>query len=265
VPVLVSLKDVTHRFQAGTGGEVLALSGIDLEIGDNEFVSLIGPSGCGKSTALNIIAGLLEPTEGEVAIAGQPPVRARDAREIGVVFQDAVLLPWRDARENTGFLLEVIGKLDADGRRRVDDLLELVGLQDFADRYPHQLSGGMRQRVSIARALTLDPLLLLMDEPFGALDEFTRYRLNVELLRIWSKTRKTVLFVTHNIGEAVFMSDRVIAMGSRPGRIIEDLSIDLDRPRTRDVRYSKEFTDYVVHLQRLLEEPDDGDPDSAGH
>ena len=256
---LVSLKNVNKTYPVENGENVLALSGINLEVRDKEFVSLIGPSGCGKSTTLNIVAGLLEPSGGEILVGDHPPERARQSREIGVVFQDPVLLPWRTARDNTAFLLEVAGQLDDTTWQRVDETLAMVGLAEFSDRYPHQLSGGMKQRVSIARALSLDPLLLLMDEPFGALDEFTRQRMNAELLTIWAQTQKTIIFITHNIGEAVFLSDRVIAMSPRPGRVVEELTIELERPRTREVRYTREFNDYVVHLQRLLEEPEDAE------
>ena len=251
--VLVSLENVSKNYEIEDDADIVALFDVSLEIRDKEFISLIGPSGCGKSTTLNIIAGLLEPSTGDVRIADHPPARARKAREIGVVFQDSVLLPWRTTRDNAAFLLEIAGKLNDETWRRVDAALAMVGLSEFSDRYPHQLSGGMKQRVSIARALSLDPLLLLMDEPFGALDEFTRQRMNSELLNVWSQTQKTVIFVTHNIAEAVYLSDRVIAMSPRPGRIVEDLEISLERPRVREVRYTQEFNEYVVHLQRLLE------------
>nr|WP_205520851.1 ABC transporter ATP-binding protein [Propylenella binzhouense] len=250
---LVSVRGVGKRYPLEDGAEVDALAGFDLDIADKEFVSLIGPSGCGKSTALSIVAGLQEPTHGEVLIAGHPPARARADREIGVVFQQPVLLPWRTIRANCTLLLEVAGRWTKEAEERASAILEIVGLADFAERYPHQLSGGMKQRAAIARALCLDPLLLLMDEPFGALDEFTRHQMNIELMRIWSRDRKTILFVTHNIAEAVFMSDRVIAMSPRPGRIVEEITVPLPRPRDPDVRFTREFTECVFHLQRLLE------------
>lgn len=254
-PIIVKLQDVDKIYRTKkTESEFYALSKANLEIHDSEFVSIIGPSGCGKTTLLNLVAGLLEPTSGKVMIGDHSPDRAREAHEIGVVFQDAVLLPWKTSRENAAFLLEVTRGLTTETLKKVDQLLETVGLKDSGDKYPHQLSGGMRQRVSIARALSMDPILLLMDEPFGALDEFTRIKMNYELLKIWSQAKKTVLFVTHNIGEAVFLSDRVIAMKSRPGRIIKDLKIDLPRPRTRELRYLSEYLNYIIELQKLLEE-----------
>lgn len=250
---LVSLHNVSKTYEVENSSPVAALQHVAIDIPDKQFLSLIGPSGCGKSTTLSIIAGLLEPTGGTVLIAGHPPLRARESRQIGIVFQQPVLLPWRTIRANCALLLEVAGLGGAETARRVADLLDIVGLAEFADRYPHQLSGGMKQRAAIARALCLDPLLLLMDEPFGALDEFTRHQMNVELLKVWSQRQKTIVFVTHNIAEAVFMSDRVIAMSPRPGRIMEDLAIPLPRPRQSDVRYSQAFNDCVVHLQKLLE------------
>jgi NitT/TauT family transport system ATP-binding protein len=250
---LVSLGDVAKSYELETGSTVLALQDVTIGIAERQFVSLIGPSGCGKSTLLSIIAGLLEPSSGRISIAGHPPARAREAHELGIVFQQPVLLPWRTIRANCRLLPEVVGLPGVETEARIDDLLDLVGLREFADRYPSQLSGGMRQRAAIARALCLDPLLLLMDEPFAALDEFTRHQMNIELLDVWSRRQKTIVFVTHNIAEAVFLSDRVVAMGPRPGRIIEDLRISLPRPRRSDIRYTKEFTDCVVHLQRLLE------------
>jgi NitT/TauT family transport system ATP-binding protein len=250
----VSLRRITKTYRIERSGQVVALRETDLDIADKQFVSLIGPSGCGKSTLLSIIAGLLEPTSGAVLIDGHPPLRARRNRQIGVVFQQPVLLPWRTIRANCALLLEVAGIDRAETRSRVNELLQIVGLAEFARHYPHQLSGGMRQRAAIARALCLDPLLLLMDEPFGALDEFTRHQMNLELLKVWSRRQKTIVFVTHNIAEAVFLSDRVIAMSPRPGCIIADVAIPLPRPRQPDVRYAREFTEQVVRLQRLLEQ-----------
>lgn len=250
---LVSLNQITKTYKLDQGQSLTALESIKIQIADKEFVSLIGPSGCGKSTLLAIIAGLLEPSSGEILIAGHPPARARSARELGMVFQQPVLLPWRTIRANCRLLPEVAGVRGPESETRIEELLDLVGLREFADRYPNQLSGGMRQRAAIARALCLDPLLLLMDEPFAALDEFTRHQMNLELLSVWAKRQKTVVFVTHNIAEAVFLSDRVVAMSPRPGRVVEDVAIPLPRPRHSDLRYSREFIDLVVHLQMLLE------------
>ncbi|MCC6195811.1 MAG: ABC transporter ATP-binding protein [Burkholderiales bacterium] len=254
---IVALDSVGKSYDGPHGERTVALLAVGFTVAQQEFISLIGPSGCGKSTLLNIIAGLLQPSSGGVSIAGNSPQTALDQRKIGIVFQDAVLLPWKTVVENARFLLMIAGRLDGAAQARVDELLRIVGLAEFRNHYPHQLSGGMRQRLSIARALALDPLLLLMDEPFGALDEFTRHRMNVELLDIWSATRKTVVFVTHNIAEAVFMSDRVIAMSPRPGRVVDDFRVELPRPRTKEVRYTREFNDCVVHLQRLLERDED--------
>ena len=250
---LVSLSSVAKTYRVDKSAAVVALQEVTLDIDDKAFVSFIGPSGCGKSTLLSIIAGLLEPTRGEILIAGHAPARAREAHELGVVFQQPVLLPWRTIRANCRLLLEIVGITGPETESRIERLLDLVNLGDFADLYPNQLSGGMRQRAAIARALCLDPLLLLMDEPFAALDEFTRHQMNMELLKVWAQSRKTIVFVTHNISEAVFLSDRVIAMSPRPGRIVEDLPITLPRPRESDVRYTRDFTDCVVHLQKLLE------------
>jgi NitT/TauT family transport system ATP-binding protein len=250
---LVSLRGITKTYDLGTGALLAALESISVEIPDKQFVSVIGPSGCGKSTLLSIIAGLLEPSSGDVQIAGRPPAAARAAHELGMVFQQPVLLPWRTVRANCRLLPEVARIASNEIEARIDELLELVGLTEFADRYPNQLSGGMRQRAAIARALCLDPLLMLMDEPFGALDEFTRHLMNVELLKVWAQRQKTIVFVTHNIAEAVFLSDRVLAMCSRPGRILDDVAITLPRPRHSEIRYTKEFTDLVVHTQMLLE------------
>jgi NitT/TauT family transport system ATP-binding protein len=250
---ILTMSNVSMVYDAQAAAPVVALENFNLSIAENQFVSLIGPSGCGKSTALSIMAGLLEPTAGDIRINGHDPSKARKAREIGMVFQQPVLLPWRTIEENCGLLLEVAGQWDKAGKARVRETLDLVGLSDFAASYPHQLSGGMRQRASIARALCLDPVMLMMDEPFGALDEFTRHGMNVELLNIWGRSRKTIVFITHSVAEAVFLSDRVIAMSPRPGRIVADVSIELPRPRSGEVRYTAEFNAYVVHLQRLLE------------
>lgn len=250
---ILTMSNVSMVYDSQGAAPVVALENFNLSIAENQLVSLIGPSGCGKSTALSVMAGLLEPTAGDVRINGHDPSKARRAREIGMVFQQPVLLPWRTIEENCGLLLEIAGQWGKAAKARVREILELVDLSDFAASYPHQLSGGMRQRASIARALCLDPVILMMDEPFGALDEFTRHGMNVELLNIWGRSRKTIVFITHSVAEAVFLSDRVIAMSPRPGRIVADVGIDLPRPRSGEVRYTPEFNGYVVHLQRLLE------------
>ncbi len=227
-----------------------ALEGVSLSMRQGQFVSLIGPSGCGKSTLLRIIAGILEPTAGEIVVEGASPLGAQRAHRFGFVFQDAVLLPWLSVQENVELLTELVGIAPKQRRQRATDLLSLVGLSDCGSFRPDQLSGGMRQRVSIARALALEPAILLMDEPFSAVDEFQRELLNNELLRIWTERQSSVLFVTHHIEEAVFLSDQVMVMSAAPGRFVEQVEVDLPRPRTDDMRVSPEF----LHLRRYLRE-----------
>src|SRR5262245_26062861 len=244
---VVQIKEVTKRF-----GETTALQGIDLEIEPGEFVSLIGPSGCGKSTLLRIIGDLIQPTAGTATVNGKPARRARIDRDYGIVFQDAVLYDWRTVSKNIALPLELARW---DRRRRADkvkEMLQLVELSGFENHYPWQLSGGMQQRVSIARALSFDPALLLMDEPFGALDEMTRERLNMELLRIWEASGSTVVFVTHSIAEAVFLSTRVVVMSPRPGRISNVISIDLPQPRTATTREEPRFFELVTEVREAL-------------
>jgi NitT/TauT family transport system ATP-binding protein len=218
---VISLKGISKVFDAPGRAQTLALEGIDLDISPGEFVSLIGPSGCGKSTLLRIVGDLVPPTTGTVLVNGKSARRARLDRDYGMVFQTPTLFEWRTIQHNVELPLEVM-KIDrAERARRAGKMLELVELSGFAQHYPWQLSGGMQQRVSIARALSFDPALLLMDEPFGALDEMSRERMNVELLKVWSLTRTTILFVTHSIPEAVFLSTRVVVMSARPGRYFE--------------------------------------------
>jgi NitT/TauT family transport system ATP-binding protein len=248
---VVSLKSVGKEF--GTGG-IVAVQGIDLDIGEGEFVSLIGPSGCGKSTLLRIMGDLIQQTRGEVVVNGKPPRQARLDRDYGIVFQDAVLFDWRTVAKNIALPLEMMGW---DRQRRADrvrELLDLVELTGFEDHRPWQLSGGMQQRVSIARALSFDPPLLLMDEPFGALDEMTRERLNLELLQIWEASGSTVVFVTHSIAEAVFLSTRVVVMSARPGQIVGIVDVDLSQPRTIETREEPHFAELVRDVRRLLRE-----------
>ncbi len=253
---VVEIKGVTKRF-----GETTAVQGIDLEIEEREFVSLIGPSGCGKSTLLRIIGDLIQPTSGSAVVNGKPARQARIDRDYGIVFQDAVLYDWRTVAKNIALPLELARW---DRRRRnakVREMLELVELTGFEHHHPWQLSGGMQQRVSIARALSFDPALLLMDEPFGALDEMTRERMNMELLRIWEASGSTVVFVTHSISEAVFLSTRVVVMSPRPGRISDVIAIDLPQPRTAATREEPRFFECVtkvreaLHLGRDLDRP----------
>ena len=246
---VVSLRGVSKRFERG---DVLALDGVDLDVQPREFVSLIGPSGCGKSTLLRIVGDLVQPTGGEVVVNGKSAHQARLDRDYGIVFQDAVLYDWRTVAKNITLPLELMGW---DRRRReaaVQELLELVELSGFEKHHPWQLSGGMQQRVSIARALSFSPALLLMDEPFGALDEMTRERLNTELLRIWQETFSTIVFVTHSIAEAVFLSTRVVVMSARPGRIAGIVDVELPQPRTVETREQPEFARHITRVRRLL-------------
>ena len=229
-----------------------ALEDISLEIRPREFVSLIGPSGCGKSTLLRIVGDLITPTTGEVTVNGKPARQARRDRDYGIVFQDAVLYDWRTVAKNIALPLELAGWNRARRQERVGEMLELVELTGFEGRYPWQLSGGMQQRVSIARALSFSPALLLMDEPFGALDEMTRERLNGELLQIWDETGCTVVFVTHSIAEAVFLSTRVVVMSPRPGRIAQIVEVDLPYPRTQDTREDARFFELVTEVREAL-------------
>ena len=256
LPVGAAMIDAHHVDMQFTNGRTMTpvLQDVSLSIRSGSFVSLLGPSGCGKSTLLKILGGLLEPTGGDVLVAGRPAVEAVRHREVGIVFQQPVLLPWKTALKNVAFLRELIDDRSEHARAlaRARELLDLVGLSQAANRLPSQLSGGMAQRVAIARALALDPQILLMDEPFGALDEITRTRMNLSLLDIWSRMQKTVLFVTHSINEAIFLSDEVFVMESHPGRIRERLVIDLPRPRTADTPDDPRFNEFASHLRHLL-------------
>ncbi|MGI8552887.1 MAG: ABC transporter ATP-binding protein [Dehalococcoidia bacterium] len=240
---------LSHRFSA-KAGDLSVLEGIDLQIDAGSFVSLIGPSGCGKSTLLRCCAGLMQPSAGEVLLGGVPPREGQRRRAIGVVFQDPALLPWRSVRANVSLPSEITGR--PLGRAKLDALLNLVGLEGFSDYRPDQLSGGMKQRVALARALLLEPAVLLMDEPFAGLDEISRAEMRAELLRIWSERRVTVLFVTHSIADAVLLSDRVLVMSPRPGRIVADLTINLPRPRGDDLEFESAFLRYASELRQLL-------------
>jgi NitT/TauT family transport system ATP-binding protein len=246
---VVTLEGISKQF--GRGGTT-ALQGIDLQIEEREFVSLIGPSGCGKSTLLRIIGDLIEPTSGKAIINGKTARQARVQRDYGIVFQDAVLYDWRNVIKNIALPLELAGWDRKRRQKRVREMMELVELSDFGDHYPWQLSGGMQQRVSIARALSFDPPLLLMDEPFGALDEMTRERLNLELLRIWEQSGSTIVFVTHSIPEAVFLSTRVVVMSARPGQITDLIPIDLPQPRAATTREQPRFFELVTRVREAL-------------
>jgi len=236
---LISVAGLRKEYEAQKGESVLALDRIDFDVADGEFVTLVGPSGCGKSTLLQILAGILPPTQGQIALKGSPVIGPR--REVGVVFQEPVLLPWLKVIDNV-LLPAVVHKLDlAKYRARAMELLTLVKLQGFENRYPFELSGGMQQRVAIARALLNDPAMILMDEPFGALDAMTREEMNLELLAIWARAKKTIVLITHSIQEAVFLSDRVVVLSARPGRVIDVVDIDLPRPRTFQMLSAPEF------------------------
>jgi NitT/TauT family transport system ATP-binding protein len=237
---------VAKRYETPRG-TVQALEDVGFTVGEGEFVAIVGPSGCGKSTLLKILAGLLPRTSGQLELRGSPISGPR--RDIGVVFQSPVLFPWRTVLENVLLPVDVQGLGRERNRARAHELLELVGLGEFEHRYPSELSGGMQQRVAITRSLIHDPALLLMDEPFGALDAMTRDNLNVELQRIWLARRKTILFVTHSIPEAVFLADRVIVMTARPGRILEVVSARMPRPRSLDVTSTPEFGALVKRIR----------------
>jgi NitT/TauT family transport system ATP-binding protein len=243
----VRLREVTKVYDNG----VTALGPLDLDVGKGEFVSLLGPSGCGKSTALRLIAGLNAPTSGTVEVS-RPPGQARPERSIGFVFQEPTLMPWTSVRENVRLPLKLAHAPAAEANARVSEALTQVGLADFADAFPRELSGGMKMRVSLARALVTDPDILLMDEPFAALDEITRFRLNNDLLALWRNLRKTVIFVTHSVFESVYLSQRVIVMTTRPGRLSAELHIEAFEPRGEDFRTSADYAGYCRKVSNAL-------------
>jgi NitT/TauT family transport system ATP-binding protein len=251
LPTALNFDGVAKRFATGT----LAMSGVDLRLRPGEFVGIVGPSGCGKSTLLRLAAGLSKPSAGTVEVAAGRP---------GYVFQDPVLLPWRSVVRNIELPAELRELPKQERRRRVAAAVDLVGLRGFERHLPRMLSGGMRMRVSLARALLLDPDLLLFDEPFGALDELTRERLNDELLRLYTARRFTGLFVTHSVSEAVFLSSRVVLMSPRPGRIIADIPVPFDYPRSRGLRFTPEFTALTARVSARLRGPDGDEPQQSG-
>ncbi len=246
-PPIISVSGVNKRFVTRAGKVVTALKDVSLNIEANQFVTLVGPSGCGKSTLLKIISGVIPPSEGSLSLEGQR--LTQPSRKLGMVFQRPILLPWRTVLDNVLFPIEMLGWPVEKYRDEAMRIIKFVGLDGFEKALPRELSGGMQQRVSICRALIYDPQVLMMDEPFGALDAMTREDLSVELLRIWTERKKTVLFVTHSISEAVLLADRVIIMTARPGRVIMDLKVDLPRPRTLDTERMPEFQD-LVHVVR---------------
>lgn len=243
----VNLRGVTKVYDSG----VVALGPLDLDVGRGEFVSLLGPSGCGKSTALRLIAGLVAPTSGTVGVS-RPSDEARAAHSIGFVFQEPTLMPWTSVRENVRLPLKLAHAPTDEANARIGEALAQVGLSEFADAFPRELSGGMKMRVSLARALVTDPDILLMDEPFAALDEITRFRLNNDLLSLWRNLRKTIIFVTHSVFESVYLSQRVIVMTSRPGRLSAEFHIDASEPRGEEFRTSADYAGYCRMVSNAL-------------
>ncbi|MCH3918498.1 MAG: ABC transporter ATP-binding protein [Spirochaetia bacterium] len=248
----IMLNDIGMKFNGGTE-EITALTSVSLDIKKGEFVSLVGPSGCGKTTLLRIIADLLTPTSGTVTIGGETPREARLKGRYGMVFQSPVLYSWRTVIKNIELPLEIMGISKTERRERAEEMLEMVGLKDFWRSYPGQLSGGMQQRVGIARALVIRPEILLMDEPFSALDEFTREHLHEDLLNIWRRTNKTIVFVTHNISESVFLSDKICVLSPHPGRLSAVLDVDFERPRHMAIKSTAEYTAKVFEVRSSFE------------
>ncbi len=246
----IDLVGVSKSYGRGRN-TIQALEEVSLAVGHNEFVSLLGPSGCGKSTLMLMIAGLVKPSGGTISIDDRKVDGPR--RTNGIVFQNPVLLPWRTVLDNVLLPIELMGERVDGYIDHAYDLLKIVGIDEFADRLPHELSGGMRQRVGICRALIQHPTVLLMDEPFSALDAMTRDDMNLELLRIWERDRKTVIFITHSISEAIFLSDRVVVMSKRPARVIEDITIPLPRPRAIELQESHQFTQIRAHIRNLIQ------------
>ncbi|HEY7554124.1 MAG TPA: ABC transporter ATP-binding protein [Candidatus Binatia bacterium] len=239
-------------YQPRTGGRLLALDNINLQVDDGEFVTIVGPSGCGKTTFINLCDGLLKPTAGRIDIDGIPVTGPGTDR--GMVFQDSCLMPWRTVFKNVIFGLECQGLDNGEGASRAKEFIKLVGLAGFEEHFPHELSGGMQQRCNLARALTVDPKILIMDEPFAALDAQTREIMQAELLRIWKESRKTVLFITHQINEALYLADRVIVFAARPGRVKASIKIDIPRPRELSVKRDPAFLKYEDQVWNLIEE-----------
>ncbi|KPM54564.1 ABC transporter ATP-binding protein [Frankia sp. R43] len=247
-----SFRNVSRRFRSGDG-EFVALDSVDLEIESGSFVCFIGPSGCGKTTLLNMSAGLLPPSEGTVLFRGQPLTKVNTG--VGFITQHDNLLPWRTLEKNVGIALEIERVPRRERRRRVAEVIELVGLKGFAQRYPSQLSGGMQKRASLARGLVYNPSTLLMDEPFGALDAQLRFTMQKELLRIWERDRKTIIFVTHDLDEAILLADRVVVFGTRPGRVVHVEDVPLERPRDlAELRLSSEYAELWDRLWKLLDD-----------
>ena len=247
---MIALRGVGKRYTNRAGDTVVAVDGVTLDIGADEFVTIVGASGCGKSTLLKLIGGLIAPTSGQILRGGMPVTGP--SPDTGIVFQNPVLLPWRSVRDNVLFPVEILGGSRREYRAEADRLIALVGLGGFESSIPRELSGGMQQRVSICRALIHDPALLLMDEPFGALDAMTREELGMELLQVWSERRKTVVFVTHSIPEAILLADRVVVMASRPGRIVTIVEITLPRPRSIEMEFGQAFEGYSKAIRSAI-------------
>ncbi|MBI2359051.1 MAG: ABC transporter ATP-binding protein [Deltaproteobacteria bacterium] len=250
MPSLISVRSVTKIYEAVKGQKILALEGVSLDVNQGEFVTLVGPSGCGKSTLLRVIAGLLPATSGELHIDGKRI--SGPLTDVGMVFQTPVLMPWLSVLANMLLPIEILKLNMEDYRKEALELIQVLGLESFENAYPFELSGGMQSRVAIGRALIHNPKLLLMDEPFGSLDAFTRESMGMELLRIWEKYRKTVIFVTHDISEAVFLGDTVAVLTARPGRLSQVMHIDLERPRTMATKSSSAFADYTYQIRKEL-------------
>ena len=247
----ISLRNVTMTYQVRGRPSMTALQDVTFEMEEGEFVAIVGPSGCGKSTMLKLATGLLAPTSGTVRVFGAP-VDSKHPPKVGIAFQSPVLMKWRTIYDNVRLPLEVLGLQDGTEKERVHELLEIAGIREFADRYPKELSGGMQQRASICRALVHNPPLLLLDEPFGALDAMTRSQMNIDLARIWARTRKSTLLITHSIDEAVFLADRVIVMSARPGRIQHEVHVDIPRPRDVSVRATPRFAELVSQIGEFI-------------
>lgn len=249
---MIAIEHLSKRFKTAGGKDHTALSDINLTIGAGEFVSVIGPSGCGKSTLLYMVGGFVPPSDGAIRIDGRPVSGPGPDR--GPVFQEFALFAWKTVIQNIAYGLHLQGKSRAEAGARATELLKMVGLERFANFYPKELSGGMKQRVAIARTLAYDPAILLMDEPFGALDAHVRTHLQRDLLRIWEDHRKTVLFVTHSVEEAVYLSDRIIVMAAGPGRIVRDIPIELDRPRARsELMFNRRYQEYVTEIEGMID------------
>ena len=248
----LTCRSISKVYKSARGGTVEALNNVSLNVGRRQFVSLVGPSGCGKTTLLMIMAGLEQATSGHVKINGRELTGPSD--DLGIVFQSPVLLPWKNVVQNILLPAKIRKRLSSEMAARAHELIAMVGLKGFEKHLPHELSGGMQQRVAIARSLLLQPSTLLMDEPFGALDALTRERMNMELSRIWEVERKAVVLVTHSISEAVFLSDVIVVMSPRPGKIVETITVDLDRPRTPTVMNTNDFRERMAHIRGLLGE-----------